>query len=303
MAAAWPLALICLSLTSTLQPDDAPKLLPNDATVLQNAAIESPSSVFARVAYINLASATERRRHVEDMLQRAGLSEARKKPLGWNGTVPTDAQLDEVLSSPVGVHLSGWSAQTQRGTIGCRASHTSLLRHLLHTGAPGETYLVVEDDVVLPEAFGAVAQALLGSVPAGWDVVRLSCRLFVDGPGPRPLSSDPPCPSCITNVTSAANEFPTFRVSDSAEAHTCDTQARPHCGYVSGGAHATIYRFDSIARLLAGMGEQPNYDVALSMPRDPSIASYCVQVKGVYVNGLSIRSTRTGSGPWSGHGK
>lgn len=39
-----------------------------------------------------------------------------------------------------------------------------------------------------------------------------------------------------------------------------------------------MYKWESLPRVLAGLGEQLNIDVAFSMPRDASLASYCMQV-------------------------
>ena len=38
---------------------------------------------------------------------------------------------------------------------------------------------------------------------------------------------------------------------------------------------------ESLPRVLAGIGDHVQIDVAMSMPKDPTLASYCMQLDGV----------------------
>ena len=73
---------------------------------------------------------------------------------------------------------------------------------------------------------------------------------------------------------------------------TCDRQAQPNCDYVAGGAHAVVYRYESLPKVIAGMSrEHLIIDVALALPSDESLASYCVQMPLVGTNN-DLGSTR-----------
>ena len=136
--------------------------------------------------------------------------------------------------------------------------------------------------VDLPRDLEASMRKILATAPKGWDVLRLGCRLH---PNDDPTLSF--CQPCMSQVAPAGGTE-TVLLHDDPSAHTCDRAANRFCHFVSGGTHAIVYNYESLPRLLAMLQAPPephrpklNIDVALSMPSDPSIRSYCVQLEGV----------------------
>lgn len=258
-------ALVSLTLAATPPSDWSPLLAP------------SAEPAFASVHYINMDRDTDRREHMESMIHSAGLQAER-----FVAIVPSDAELAAARRE---FGDGGLTDHEFRATVGGRASHVQVMRHLLATGHPGERYLVMEDDAVLPAGFGgAMAHEALAAAPSGWDVLRLSCRL--EGRGF--------CEPCMSNVSFTSQHGyvdGVVRTRDRA-VRTCDRQAQPNCDYVAGGAHAVVYRYESLPKVIAGMSrEHLIIDVALALPSDESLASYCVQMPLVGTNN-DLGSTR-----------
>jgi len=259
--------------------------------------------LFHRVLFLSLEGATERHEHMRRTLREAHLSAQ-----WWNASVVQDgrAAVEQNAELAFMSHLAQMPVDSRdfRNTLGCRLSHQAIMSHLIRTGGPGERYLVLEDDVDLPSGFGEhAAHAVLAAAPPGWDVLRLGCRL-TPSDTTRPLSellddvaAGGFCPACITNVTSSLStaNFDVLRLQDHPHSKSCDPSASPHCSYVPGGTHAIVYNWESLPRVLAGLGHRLNIDVAMSMPADASLASYCLQVPGVGV--ATLASTRLESPP------
>ena len=129
-------ALVSLTLAATPPSDWSPLLAP------------SAEPAFASVHYINMDRDTDRREHMESMIHSAGLQAER-----FVAIVPSDAELAAARRE---FGDGGLTDHEFRATVGGRASHVQVMRHLLATGHPGERYLVMEDDAVLPAGFGAV---------------------------------------------------------------------------------------------------------------------------------------------------
>lgn len=113
-----------------------------------------------RVIVINLDRDFERLAHVSAELARAGLAFERFSAIDG-----------DMLPGWLRHYLGGAEAALSRGETGCYASHLAVCRDVAEQGAPA---LVLEDDVALPAAFGALLTRLLAALPAGWDIVRLS---------------------------------------------------------------------------------------------------------------------------------
>ena len=233
---------------------------------------------FHSVYYINLDGATERRAHMEKTLDDAGLQSAKRFAAINGSLIPEDA----VESARRQYYPTVSDERTFRNTLGCRQSHTDLMRHLADTGHPGEVYLVLEDDMTLPANFSSLTEHILSAAPPGWDVLRLSCRL-------KPASAtDRFCESCMQEVNGGAAASDgvvdqVVKLHDDPGASTCDVAAHPSCRFVAGGAHLVIHRYESLPKVIAGLHpNRINIDGALSMPADPQLNSYCLQgIRGV----------------------
>src|SRR4051812_19620959 len=64
---------------------------------------------------------------------------------------------------------------TSKGAIGCALSHMCIWLDILcdSTAQPGQLYLVMEDDAVLPKRLLALLKRSLQGVPADWDILLL----------------------------------------------------------------------------------------------------------------------------------
>lgn len=123
------------------------------------------SSIGATV-FINLDRDTARRAHMEAECAKAGLTPIRLSAA--NG-----AALDETLR-PYFPHAGDRERSfLSPGETGCYASHLLICRRIV-SGELQAPVLVFEDDIELHDGFAALIERTLRSLPADWDIVRLS---------------------------------------------------------------------------------------------------------------------------------
>ncbi|MCX7357140.1 MAG: glycosyltransferase family 25 protein [Alphaproteobacteria bacterium] len=116
--------------------------------------------------FINLDRDTARRTHMETECAKAGLTPIRLSAA--NG-----AALDEGLR-PYFPHAGDRERSfLSPGETGCYASHLSICRRIV-SGDLRAPVIVFEDDIELHEGFSALIEHVLQSLPADWDIVRLS---------------------------------------------------------------------------------------------------------------------------------
>lgn len=116
--------------------------------------------------YINLDRDTARRTHMEAECAKAGLTPVRLSAA--NG-----AALDEALK-PYFPHAGDRERSfLSPGETGCYASHLTICRRIV-AGEVQAPVLVFEDDIELHEGFAALIERTLQTLPADWDIVRLS---------------------------------------------------------------------------------------------------------------------------------
>jgi glycosyl transferase family 25 len=117
------------------------------------------SSRSVHAIYINLDRHPERRLFIEQQIARTGITAERFR--GVDGVnYPAHLSLyfpsDTTLTPP---------------QIGCTASRLEVMRLIIERGLSAT--LVLEDDARIAEDLGAILEATLQSLPAGWDIVRL----------------------------------------------------------------------------------------------------------------------------------
>ena len=116
--------------------------------------------------YINLDRDTARRTHMEAECAKAGLSPVRLSAA--NG-----AALDETLRPYFPNAGDRERSFLSPGETGCYASHLAICRRIV-AGELQAPVIVFEDDIELHEGFSALIERVLQSLPADWDIVRLS---------------------------------------------------------------------------------------------------------------------------------
>lgn len=116
--------------------------------------------------FINLDRDTARRTHMEAECAKAGLTPIRLSAA--NG-----AALDETLR-PYFPHAGDRERSfLSPGETGCYASHLAICRRIV-SGDLQAPVIVFEDDIELHDGFSALIERVLQSLPADWDIVRLS---------------------------------------------------------------------------------------------------------------------------------
>lgn len=121
------------------------------------------------LVFINLDKDGERRARIETQLSQLGLR-GERLPAVWWKDLPQAEQ--NSLYSPT--HNSNQYFQPLvDGEKGCYTSHIQAWRQLLASDALA--LIVLEDDVVLEEAFAPVVQAI-AALGNGWDMVKLMGR-------------------------------------------------------------------------------------------------------------------------------
>jgi len=113
------------------------------------------------IIVINLDRDTGRMAHMRAEFDRLSLQYERFAALRGDTLPPALARY-----FPFGVQLSP-------GEIGCYASHLAIMQRLASGELPSPL-LVLEDDVGLPPDLPQALEALVGALPASWDIVRLS---------------------------------------------------------------------------------------------------------------------------------
>jgi GR25 family glycosyltransferase involved in LPS biosynthesis len=249
---------------------------------------------FDRVVYINLQRSVVRRKCATEMLTRANLSAGFERWNATDGNTFSKADLEGALTN-----LTGGSKEErldehwERGTLGCRTSHLSVLQDLLDKGKPGERYLVLEDDAVLPKNMEPHAHQLLATAPDGWDVLKLNCfamddTSYLDKTVVQNLTS------LWTLATSSRTIDAVFRTkmpgtsSDIKKDYKDCWHRKMHekgkeC-QICGGNHAVVYKWDSLDKLLKHVGSDFNVDCAVAQPFSRGINVFCVQ--GVFGVGV-----------------
>jgi glycosyl transferase family 25 len=113
------------------------------------------------IVVINLDRDVDRMAHMHAQLARCGVQYQRFRALQGDRLTS-----DLARYFPFGTPLSP-------GEIGCYASHLAIMQAVARGDMPTPT-LVLEDDVGLPDDLSPVFDALIGALPAQWDIVRLS---------------------------------------------------------------------------------------------------------------------------------
>lgn len=121
------------------------------------------------LVFINLDKDGERRARIEAEFARLGLA-GERLPAVWWKQLPTATQ--EQLYSPT-LNRHQYYKPLVDGEKGCYASHVQAWRELLASDAPA--LVVLEDDVILEDAFAPVVQAIAAQ-EGDWDMVKLMGR-------------------------------------------------------------------------------------------------------------------------------
>lgn len=123
-------------------------------------------TLLGATVFINLDRDTARRTHMEAECAKAGLTPIRLSAA--NG-----AALDETLR-PYFPHAGDRERSfLSPGETGCYASHLAICRRIV-SGELQAPVIVFEDDIELHEGFSALIERVLQTLPADWDIVRLS---------------------------------------------------------------------------------------------------------------------------------
>lgn len=115
--------------------------------------------------FINRNCDSARRVSIENALEHVGLA-AERIPAVEALAVPP--QLRSYFFEGEKLH-----SKLKPGEVGCYASHLVAMQRIVARNL--DYALILEDDAVLPDDFGAILSDVLKTVPAGWDIVHL-CR-------------------------------------------------------------------------------------------------------------------------------
>eukprot|EP00667_Euglena_gracilis_P018941 EG_transcript_20213 len=236
--------------------------LRNGTGVNPDIAVFAPSGI--DFMYINMNRSVHRRRNMERQLRAARIPATR-----WPGVaVPADS-VDVVLgmrgTPGYPKTKNNWSPRQYANTVGCRRSHVSAVAHWLAYGQPGSWHMLFEDDVSIPANLFRAALPLLRQVPGHWDVIRFDCW------GIRYTH-----PSFFDVVAPSV-----YRVHLGGGCNKTSLNC-----WFCGGAHAVLYRHDSLPRVLKAIHDlagSVDYDCLLSEAGQPHgpLHSYCIQLGSV----------------------
>ncbi|ANP47513.1 hypothetical protein ATE48_17180 [Candidatus Viadribacter manganicus] len=123
-------------------------------------------TLLGATVFINLDRDTARRTHMESECAKAGLSPMRLSAA--NG-----AALEEELRAYFPHAGDQERSFLSPGETGCYASHLTICRRIV-SGELQAPVLVFEDDIELHDGFAALIERTLQTLPADWDIVRLS---------------------------------------------------------------------------------------------------------------------------------
>lgn len=121
------------------------------------------------LVFINLDKDSERRTRIEAQLAHLGLPGERLPAVWWKHLPPAEQSLLYSAERNHGLYYQ----PLVDGEKGCYASHIQAWRQLLASDAPA--MVVLEDDVVLEDAFASVVQAI-AALGDDWDMVKLMGR-------------------------------------------------------------------------------------------------------------------------------
>ena len=121
------------------------------------------------LVFINLDKDSERRTRIEAQLAHLGLPGERLPAVWWKHLPPAEQSLLYSAERNHGLYYQ----PLVDGEKGCYASHIQAWRQLLASDAPA--MVVLEDDVVLEDAFAPVVQAI-AALGDDWDMVKLMGR-------------------------------------------------------------------------------------------------------------------------------
>jgi GR25 family glycosyltransferase involved in LPS biosynthesis len=224
-------------------------------------------STLAATWYINLDSYTGRRKVMENAYSTSGLRFQRFPAVRPTAGSLAHGQWNHLYTA---YHQSRKSdlhdphlVARIRGEIGCLASHTVLLKHILATGRPGEVYMIAEDDYTPAPDFASRLPAALALLPSDWDVLRLDCWAMAGGVPMQKLPEVEPglfwnsVPGC-----SAKDSEPT---------------GKKQC-YFCGGTHAVLVAYEKVQKLLDlwSGNDGPLYPADCMLTR-PDYKNYCLQ--------------------------
>jgi GR25 family glycosyltransferase involved in LPS biosynthesis len=224
-------------------------------------------SPLAATWYINLDSYTGRRKVMESAYSSSGLRYQRFPAVRPTTGSLAHGQWNHLYtayhpSRKSDLHDPHLVARI-RGEIGCLASHTVLLKHILATGRPGEVYMIAEDDYTPAPDFASRLPAALALLPADWDVLRLDCWAMAGGV---PLQKLPEVEPGLF-----WNSVPGCSAQDS------EPTGKKQC-YFCGGTHAVLVAYEKVQRLLDlwSGSDGPLYPADCMLTR-PDYKNYCLQ--------------------------
>eukprot|EP00667_Euglena_gracilis_P020192 EG_transcript_21816 len=232
--------------------------------------------------YINMNRSAARRRHMLRQFAALGIVARR-----WPGVVvpPTAEEVQRGLRGEPGLPRARqrMTAAEYAGTLGCRRSHQTLLRHLAHRDPPhpGHWHMVFEDDLTLPRNLFVQLLPFLQRVPDDWDVIRFDCDR--------------------DELERADPTFYDIVAPDVYRVHrgnwTSCAETGQQC-WLCGGTHTVVFRQRAVAAALQAFADQADrihVDCILSRVGKPHgpLGSYCVQT-GLIDNWSGFKSDREG---------
>lgn len=122
------------------------------------------------VVYINLDGDLERRQAIEAMLRRIGVEPIRLPAVIWGNLSPAE----QSSLYDASLNLRQFERPLAAGELGCYASHLRACEWLLASTATA--LVVLEDDVLVDDAFSEVVQAIEALPADAWDLIKLHSR-------------------------------------------------------------------------------------------------------------------------------
>ncbi|MFY8119427.1 MAG: glycosyltransferase family 25 protein [Roseateles sp.] len=137
--------------------------------------------------YINLQRDAERHRRMQSEFSRLGLHADRQEAVLWTALSP--AEQARLYSEEL--NKRQFHKTLSNGEKGCYASHLQAWKDLIDS--THEALVVLEDDVRLEPQFAEVITAI-GSLPRGWDMIKLIGHLDARSAPSRQGRAKPLCP-------------------------------------------------------------------------------------------------------------
>ena len=212
------------------------------------------------IVYLHMNSSTVRRHFMENNLKRANIAPWTRFP-AIEEADPTDIKY-WMRRHP------NLSMSVIKRTISLRTSYTGILKQALSNLKNDSTIMVLEDDVSLPANFARRLKKILRVIPSSWDMIRISC-LKVD-----------------VGISRGYCVATRHRFIFKMNRKDCKKRSCSYCG----GAHAIIYKYKAIRRVLSTAPNLLFIDCAITDTKN--VNSFCFQMSGVHQNPLSFPSIR-----------